>query len=79
MLPLTLSELQFNQPVTLTTDENFLGYVTGRAADDKDGRVMLVITIARPGKSGQRGCKSFSIDQLVPVSGLHKSRGEWVR
>lgn len=79
MFPLTLAELQFNQPVTLTTDDTFLGYVTGRAPDDAAGRVMLVITISRPGKTDTRGCQSFAIDELVPVRGSRMSRGEWVR
>jgi hypothetical protein len=76
---MTLKDIQFNQAVTLIGDPDFLAYVTGRAPDDEHGRIVLILTISNPGKTGQSGCKPFRLDELAGCKSPCKKRGAQVR
>lgn len=55
-----------NDPVTLTDDRTFLGYVFGKCVDDAgDDTGLIMVSVSKPGQTQLRGCVRIARDRLV--------------
>ncbi|HEY4691108.1 MAG TPA: hypothetical protein VIK33_17490 [Anaerolineae bacterium] len=72
---MAITDLQFNQPITLADDPKFLGYVFGlKASDDADVGPMVMVSIAQSGKTGLKGNRAIALERIVPTSGRPRER-----